>query len=243
MVDNPRSSFIPRESSGMVPGKVRRTRTFHVFGFIATTLILASIVTAGGVYFLNKSADSNLIKAQEALSAKKSLINPASIAEIRQFDRQVQAANLLIKNHISPLQIFAALEEYTKQKIQFTSFALEHTPELEVLVELEGETFEFKTLALQESGFGADTLLKNVVFNEVTTSDGEQSDGDDSGERKVLFSLKGILDPTAILYDGNSKRSAEQVSYIENGESLFAREESLLSGGEVLGDEVIMNSL
>lgn len=242
MVDIPHSSFIPRESTGMTPGKVRRTRTFHVFGFIATALLIGSMVTAGGSYFLKKSAVSNLESAQSALRAQKDLFKPESIAELREFSRRIQAAEQLIGNHISPLQIFVALEKYTKQKVQFTSFTLEHTPALEVIVSLQGKTPEFKTLALQESGFAADTLMKSVVFSEVSTSDSKASE-DQSNERNVIFSLKGVIDTSQILYNGIPAKSFEQTAFIEVDTEIFASEEMREEDGVVLGDSLIAPSL
>jgi hypothetical protein len=243
MVDIPRSSFIPRESSGMTPGKVRRTRTFHVFGFIATTMLIGSLVTAGGVYLLDRSAQNNLVEAKQNLQKLKDDIKEEHVAEIREFDRRVQAADLLIRNHISPLRIFDALEKYTKQKVQFTGFTLEHSPSLEVIVEIQGKTPEFKTLALQEASFGADTLLKNIVFSEVSTSDGAETEEGGTGERSVLFSLKGVLDTSKVLYDGNTKRSIEQAAFLEVGDSLIAVEGDDMTDGEVLGEAIIAQPL
>lgn len=243
MIDTPHSSFIPRESRGMTPGKVRRIRTFHVFGFIATALFIGSIVTAGGVYFLDRSAQTNLGNAQAALSAQKGLFNPADIAEIREFDRRTQAAEQLIKNHISPLRIFAALEKYTKQNVQFTSFSLEHTPSLEVIIDLGGKTPEFKTLALQESGFGGEALLKNVIFSEVSTSDSDKNvAGGQSGGRSVIFTMKGTLDTSQILYNGTSPSTQVVTTFLESGDTLSVASESPISGS-VLGDAIITPSL
>jgi hypothetical protein len=207
MVEIPRSSFIPKETTGMTPGRVRRKRTFHVFGFIATVLLVGSLITAALVFFLKSTAESGLQDAKTALSEQKNLFNPEHINEVREFDRRLRAAEQLIKNHISPLKVFSALEEQAKQKIQFTSFLLEHTPSFETLVTLRGTTREFKTLALQESGFAGDSLLKDVMFNEVSTQDQPQEDGQGGVTSMITFTLSGIVDTSRILYDGQTVRS------------------------------------
>ncbi len=203
MADFSRSSFIPKETSGAVPNRVRRRRTFHIIGFIATTMLIGSAALAGGVYFLKSSAQKGLEDAKQSLIEQDNLIKEESIAEVRDFDRQLKAAKLLINNHISPLKIFAALEKETKQKVQFTSFEVEHTPTLEVLVNLEGTTPEFKSLALQEIQFSENSILRNVVFSEVATNDSSAaSEKSASADSSITFTLKGVLSPDSIPYDG-----------------------------------------
>ncbi len=237
MADIGRSSFIPKESGGMTPGKMRRRRTFHVFGFISTTMLVGSLVLAGGVYFLKSTADSGLEDAQTALRDQKNLFKPENIAEVREFDRRLQAAELLLKNHVAPLKIFTALEEETKQKIQFTEFELEHTPELEMILTLTGSTPEFKTLALQELQFGDDQVLRNILFNEVASDDDE---GEGSGDRSITFSLKGTIDPALVRYDGTPARTTQQVSFTEDTSALTVEGEGARA---VLGESVSLNGI
>lgn len=238
MVDIPRSSFIPKEGSGMTPGRARRTRTFHIFGFIATVSLVGSLLSAGFVYYLKSSAQSNLDAAKQSLNEQKSLFNPQSIAEVREFDRRLQAAELLVQNHISPLKIFTALEKYTMQRVQFIGFALEHTPSLEVIVELEGKTPEFKTLALQESEFAEDTLLKNIIVSEISTDDGEE----EQGERAIIFSLKGALDTSLVLYDGTTPTSVSDTAFFDAGNGAITVDDASAES-VVLGESVSMNPL
>ena len=238
MVDIPRSSFIPKEASGLTPGRVRRKRTFHIFGFIATASLVGSLLTVGLVYFLKNSADSQLEVSKQELNKQKNLFNAESIAEVREFDRRLQAAELLIRNHISPLKLFVALEKETKQKIQFTSFQLEHTPALEVLVTLRGTTPEFKTLALQELSFGEDSLLKDIVLSEVSAQDSESKD---TGQgRTVDFTLAGVLDSSFLLYDGQSESATQQTAFVETDGALIAieGEEGVVFGESVLNDSL-----
>jgi len=203
MADFSRSSFIPKETTGAVPSRVRRRRTFHIFGFIATTMLVGSLALAAGVYFLKTSAQKGLDDAKQSLIEQDNLFKQESISEVREFDRKLKAAELLINNHISPLKIFAALEKETKQKVQFTAFEVEHTPTLEVILNLQGTTPEFKSLALQEITFSENGVLRDVVFSEVSTNDGSSPDRKSaSADSSINFNLKGTLSPDTIPYDG-----------------------------------------
>ncbi len=246
MVDTPRSSFIPRETPGMTPDRVRRRHTFHVLGFIGSALLVGSILSAGLVFFLTSSAESDLEDAKRSLNEKKALFDSSRVAEMEEFDRRLKAAESLLKNHISPLHIFSALEDRTKEKVQFSTFALERTSATEILVSLEGTTEEFKTLALQEKGFGDDTILKNIVFKEVATKGDKAVAGDETeNKRGIIFTLTGNVDSSSVLYDGRSTALLPQTRFVETDETLLAVDESELleADGSVLGESITKNPL
>jgi hypothetical protein len=248
MVDIPRSSFIPKETSGLTPDRVRRGRTFHVFGFVGTAILVGSLLSAGIVYFLRTSASNDLEQAKLSLNEQKGLFEPGRVSEIREFDRRLQAAEILLKNHVSPSRIFAALEEKTKHRIQFTAFGFERTSESEALVTLAGKTEEFKTLALQEQDFENDAILKNVAFSEVGTEaegeSGEEAEGA-SAPRGIVFTLTGNVESGAMQYDGRPLSMTPQTHYIEVDNTLVAVDSSFtsLEGGAVLGESITNDSL
>lgn len=230
MADIPRASFIPRES-GMTPTRVRRTRVFHVFGFIATAVLVGSLLSAGGVYFLKRTAEKSFSEAQLALQKQKDLFKESDVAEVREFDRRLQAARLLIDNHISPLRVFEALERSTKQRIQFSGLTLEHTPGQDILLTLSGDSQEFKTLALQESALESDSLFSPVTFATIATQEDEAT-----GRQSITFSIEGLISPSQIRYDGTSAAVGSPTSYMIVGDQIVAVEEG---SGAVLGDAVV----
>lgn len=223
MADIPRSSFIPNGSLNMTPETVRRKRTFHVFGFLGTALLVGSLLSAGFVFFLHASSQSKLDAAQRELSAQKELFDADKVREIKEFDRRLKVATILLKNHISPLHLFTALEAETKKRIQFTSFALERTSMNEVLVSLVGRTEEFKILALQEIGFTSDSLLKNIIFSEVATfEESSTEEGGNSLERGITFTLRGSVDASLLRYDGTPYKPISQTYFEDREGSLVA---------------------
>jgi hypothetical protein len=208
----------------MTPETVRRRRTFHVFGFLGTALLVGSLLSAGFVFFLHASSQSKLDTAQRELSAQKELFDADKVREIKEFDRRLKVASILLKNHISPLHLFTALEAETKKRIQFTSFTLERTSMSEVLVSLVGRTEAFKILALQEIGFSSDPLLKNIIFSEVATFEEESSPdgGDTSLSRGITFTLSGSVDTSLIRYDGTPYKTNTQTYFEDREGSLVA---------------------
>lgn len=245
MVEVPRSSFIPKEPMGMTPDRVRRGRTFHVFGFIGTAFLAGSVIAAGVVFFMKSAAESHLTSVKNELSVQKDLFDAERVADVREFDRQLTAAEILLKNHVSPSRIFTALEEETKKKIQFTSFTLERTSPNEMLVTLVGKTEAFKILALQEMDFADHVLLKNIVFSEVATHDAEEqsegpenASGANSNERGITFTLTGIISGDSIRYDGSRSSSLTSTTFIEE-DGIIAAIDGEGGNGEVLGASIV----
>jgi hypothetical protein len=239
MADIGRSSFIPKETAGLTPSSMRRKRTFHVFGFLSTALLVGSLVLTVGVYFLERSAVNQLASAKEELAKQKVLFNPSSIDELRAFDHRLHAAETLMGQHIAPLKVFAALESATKQKIQFTSFSLTRQPGQEIFLSLGGLTKEFKSLALQELQFGETQVLKDVIFKEVSLGgEGEETTVASADERNVTFSLEGTLDPALIKYDG-SPVFAAPTAFIETDGSLAVGE----GDAAVLGEAITLEDI
>lgn len=220
MADISRSSFIPKEAPGLTPARVRRKRTLHVFGFLATTLLVGSLALAAGVYFLRSSAEGKLSSAKQALIEQKNLFQPEHIQEIREFDQRLKIGSVLIQNHIAPLKVFAALEAATKQNVQFTSFALEHMPSREMLLTLTGVTSEFKSLALQEIQFGDNRTLRDISFAEVGVNEAT----DENPQRMVAFTLKGTVDLSEVRYDGLPVFTPAPTVFEETEETLSVEE-------------------
>ncbi len=246
MVDIPRSSFIPKETSGLTPDRIRRGRTFHVFGFIGSAVLIGSLLSAGFTFYLYSSAKGKLEDAKTALSEQKGLFDAGKVSEVQEFDRRLKAAEILMQNHVSPTHIFRALEDKTKQRIQFLSFDLERTSDSELLVSLTGKTEEFRTLALQEIDFEDDEILKNVVFSEIATTDGDENAEDEAArnERGVTFTLTGNVNASAVKYDGQSLSVVPQTRFIEENNALFAVDEMATGeGGQVLGESITSDSL
>jgi outer membrane murein-binding lipoprotein Lpp len=224
MADFPQSSFIPKDTSGMVPGKVRRRRTFHVFGFIATAVLIGSLLLAGGVYFLKANAAKSLMTEKSTLQAQTDKYDEgkAGIAEIRDFDRRLSAAQYLLDNHISPLMIFSVLEDHTKRLVQFTSLSFEHTPGTEAILALQGLSPEFRVIALQEHEFTSTEVLSDVIFAGLAVGSEEES----VGFRSIGFTLEGAVDPSEIRFGDDTSSPAVETSFKRVEETLPASSET-----------------
>ena len=207
MADVPHASFIPKETPGMTPSRVKRRQTFHVFGFIATIMLLGSIGMAGGVYFLKDTAQKRSEVANTALQQERGLFKKDDIAEVREFDRRVRGAEVLLKTHLSPLKILDALEKVTKQRIQFSELAYTYNPPEDVTLTLSGGTEEFKTLALQAIKFNDESLFSKLSFSEVSMSESSSKEEGVDTAPSISFGLTGIINPEALKRDQSEQKA------------------------------------
>jgi len=208
MVDIPRSSFIPRETSGAVPGRVKRRKTFHIFGFLATVVLVGSLALAAGVFFYEKTATKALANVKIELGQQKDKFDEVRVGEVRAFDRKLRAASVLLDTHIAPSKLFATLETETMARIQLMKFDFEYDPGYDVNVTLEGGTEEFKTVALQSVRFEDGKLLDKGVFAEVGTAETISPDvanvvktGANTVDHKVMFTVEAVIPHSAISFD------------------------------------------
>lgn len=224
MVQNS-SSFIPNNrNGGATPSRVKRRRTFNIFSFIGSTLLVASLLLAGGVYFYKKNAEEDRAHEIRTLQSLKGKISDEKINEIRRFDKQLRAASFLMENHVAPTLLFTSLETHTKKAIQFIDFEFAYDPGFEAEVKLKGGTDDFKTIALQASEFKADKLFDKAVFTDLSTV-GEVKDATSQSKAtklerkyKIGFSVENHLSHDAIKYTATQRTNSQDDASLLTGD-------------------------
>lgn len=208
MAEIPRSSFIPKQSGSAIPATMRRRKTFGVFNFLASFMLLVSLVLAGGAYFYKEINIKRLDQAKQLVADEEKKFGSEKLNEIRNFNRQLLAVKFLLDRHIAPLKIFNALEFATMQRVQFKDFSLEYDPLMsEALVTMTGDTEEFKTVALQTVQFEGRPLLKDVLVTELGSEEGKSGESDDvaaGNNGKINFTVKGKIPLDLLRYEGKS---------------------------------------
>lgn len=205
----PSSSYASPGGTSAIPQMVQRRRTFHVFGFIATLLLLGSLASAGGVVFYKKELEKQLTEAQAGLASKSTVDNEKKIAEIGSFHLRLKTAELLLENHRAPSRLLAELEKITKKTVQFTSFNYSYDPGFDVTLELGGSTDELTSVALQKIKLLEDTIFTVFTVEGITSTleapDATETDTQEGvEEQKIAFGVKGLLKDDVVLYNGTA---------------------------------------
>ncbi len=204
----PRSSFSMKESAGPIPKLVQKKHTFRVFSFVGAMLLTVSIVGALGTFFYKEYSTKQLEVAKAALGdAGSNEMDQKNMKEIAIFDRRLDAAQFLIKNHRAPSRVLQKLEGITKETIQITNLEYTYDPGFEVLLDLSGTTKELSSVALQEI-----EIMNNDLFSEfsvfgVLTGAALQSEpgvpvAENESAEGVKFGVKGTLKDREFDYTG-----------------------------------------
>ena len=205
----PRSSLIPTETSGAIPVQMKRKRTIHAFGLIATIVFILSLLGAVGVFLYKDYLGSKLEEAKKGFDATSNDETERSMAEIRRYDDKLRIAEQLLNNHVAASRIFEKLEDFTKQTVRFSSFEFIHDPGFESAVTLRGETGRFSSVALQKMQIFQEGPFEDFVLQNITTSDAEQKEDGTVVPAQVTFSVNGVFKDDAISYKGGAEENEE----------------------------------
>lgn len=186
-----KTSFIPKQSlaQAAMPQKrfARPSSTHGVFFVVSFVIFLVSLVGAGGVFFYTKYLESSITSKQESLARAREAFEPDTIKVLARVDKRIEAAKLILEEHIAPSVLFALLEQTTLKSVRFDSFTYTNTTS-GVSLDLKGEAKDFSGLALQSDVFGSNQALRNPVVHEF----------DFNEKRTVSFGISAGVDPAFV---------------------------------------------
>lgn len=214
-------TYIPRSPSGQrgaaspIPRIVKKRRTFRIFGFLGSALLILSVLASAAVFFYENISENQFEQARQDLAAAADRVSDreARMREIKQYDDRLKAAATLLDNHVAPSRLFEALEMNTKETVQFQSFEYTYDPGFDALLTLGGSTDEFISVVLQKLQLAsADSPFEVALVSNVTkaaaSSDGAQGQAL-SGENAVTFSVTGLLRENRLSYTGAGDETPE----------------------------------
>lgn len=191
MDQNFQTSFIPKKA--LAEDRTERPQSVSVLLFFATIIFIASIAGAAFVFFYKTSLTSQVAQMKLDLKKAEGAFEGDFIQELQSMDKRINAANVVLGNHISVSPIFAELKSATLKSIQYTKFGYTLTGEgasAKVTVQMSGRSQTYKAIALESGELAKNKYIKEPVFSNLTPSD----QGD------ILFDLTFSVDPKFVLY-------------------------------------------
>lgn len=189
------TSFIPKQTLAETTAYKQAPRRSAPKGVLSLVLVISFVVCAGSaalaafVFFNMQVLENSLTAKREQLMKAKEAFQPELIREMTNLDKRLILAKALLENHVAPSEIFSALQEFTLQTIQFTSFNYSIDGG-GVQIGMSGKARSFSSIALQTDEFVQSRIILNPVFsNFVLGDDGE-----------VNFTFTGTLNRDFISY-------------------------------------------
>lgn len=234
----PRSSIGKSGTSSPIPKIVKKKRTFRVFGFLGTTLLLLSLAGSGGVFFFKNISQNQQEAARQELAQAEADVgdSEAKINIIMMYDEQLSTAMTLLDNHLAPSLLFEALELTVKETVQYQSLEYKYDPGFDALLTLKGSTKEFTSVVLQKLQLdegSIDSPFEVALVGDVTKSQDVSEEGSaaPSEEERVTFTVTGLLKDNHFAYTGENITPEEDQQLDESVTNPETNEESNGEGG------------
>jgi hypothetical protein len=196
-----KTSFIPKKP--IVEEKFERPRSVGLISFIGTVIFVASLISAGAVYFYKATLNSQVKSKGNMLRVAEERFDSNLVEEMQKLDRRINSARDILSSHVIISPIFKALEEYTLRSISFTKFTYTFDPlSGRVNVDMSGKATGYDAIALQSDALVTNRYIKDPVFSNLNL--------DDKG--KVTFDLTFYVDPTFINFEETLAREGTGIT-------------------------------
>ncbi len=188
MAPNFQSSFIPKEP--MTEDKVFKKKKAGVFGVLAVSLFVTSIIGSIGMYVYKGIMQNEIQGLESQLANEEKAIDKKTISEMAQFGKKLEVVKSLVFKHQVVSNFLATLASSTVSTVQFNDFSYGDLKEGSLSVNLHGKATNYASIALQENVFSKIKYFKSVTFSNLTLSD----------KGLVSFELAISVDPQIAVY-------------------------------------------
>ncbi len=237
----PRSSLIPNEASGVIPVQMKRRRSIHAFGLLASLIFVLSLLGAVGIFLYKGYLEKDLEVAKQNLgNLSIEEDNQDKIEEIRVYNNKLRVAHDLLDNHISPVAIFEEIENSTKETVQFQSLIFAHDPGFDAVLTLTGATEAFAGVALQKMQILEDSVFSEFVLEDITTAIENESETEGTVPEEVVnFSVVGVFKKEIIQYKVESDATLDTTDTVSEVPALEVEEGSGTTTAEVSPEDTV----
>ncbi len=163
--------------------------------FLATILLIASIVLAGGMYFYRDYTNKKVVDMQAQLK-QSSVSYDADLAfNIEDINHRLTVAQILLDNHVGFSSLLVTLGDSTLKTIRYNKFNAKQTvgPTAEVNVSMSGVAKNYDAIALQSDMFSKNRFIRDPIFSNLQPRD----DG------TIGFDLSFTVDPAYLKYSNH----------------------------------------
>lgn len=167
-----KTSFVPKRpvASALPAQTVRAPGILNLLGFV---LLIASLLSAGGVYVFRAKTVRDVAEAKQSLVRAKNAFEPSFIEELKSLDRRIESANLILDKHYVVTPVFRALEEITLPNVRYTNFdySIDTQEKTRIRVEMLGEAASYEMVTVQADLFDKHPFIVNPIFSDFALSE------------------------------------------------------------------------
>lgn len=205
------TSFIPKKPMVPTQGNFRSRKSFDIFSFLSTFVVLVTILISVGIYFYKINLENEVKSKQNSLAVARESLEEGTLLELQIFNKRLISSNKILANHHVLSPFFELLGDLTLEDIQYTSFN-GVISEKGLAVTMGGLGRDYKTVAIQSDILNSEDAksLKDVSFSDLKLSDEKDSKG------FVSFNVSFFVDKTFLAFENNLLKYKEQSSFLDN---------------------------
>ena len=213
-----KSSFIPADAIKPVAvRRVSRTGFADLLILLAVVGLVASVALAAGVFLYLQYLQTASASKLEQLNRAKEAFEPSLIQELTRLDDRMQAAEVVLKNHIAPTVFFHLLEQLTLQTVSYNTLDFSAADGQNVTIKMDGVAASVNSVALQADYMSKSGSITSPIFSNVNR-----------GMTGVSFNLAAIINPLELRYSrslGGGEQALPPAPVLEEPRSPFGVEQ------------------
>jgi len=229
MPDKQPSSFIPKSPVGAQSSTQKKRRSgqqgLGKFGVLGILVAVVAAALSVGVFFLHQTTTQNIAEKNSRLAEARRQIQSGEVNLLVTTDQKIENAKKILNNHVSMIDFFDLIGEYTVKSVSFNQMTLTGAPGQPYSLTISGRGNDIPSLIVQ-SNVLRDPSLQTSISGASLTSQGA-SDGTQEGESSgvssqagVNFTIGGTVNPNVFSF----KKSLE-TSTVAPGSEVLSRED------------------
>jgi len=171
MADLSNSSFIPKQGP-VKSSKTSSTRKVYFFTLMSYTLMFATLLGAGGMFFYSKYIEGQLAREVTLLNNEIASFDESSMQRVQEFDLRLRQASNRLSNSASVLSIFETLEETTIESVSLDSLSIARNLDTNFTVEAVLSTDSFDSTIFQRGVYKRYSTVVDSVLVEISQVSG-----------------------------------------------------------------------
>ncbi|PIR82763.1 hypothetical protein COU20_00325 [Candidatus Kaiserbacteria bacterium CG10_big_fil_rev_8_21_14_0_10_59_10] len=186
-----KSSFIPTEPVREIkqPRVARGGGLTDLFVLASIVIFVGSVGLGIGMFLYLQYLTANTASKVEQLERAQQAFEPALIQELTRLHDRMQAANIVLGNHIAPSVFFRALEQLTLQTVSYSSLNFQANEIQNMTLEMDGLARSVNAIALQADLLSKSGIVSSPIFTNITrTAEG------------VQFDLSAVVNPASLRF-------------------------------------------
>jgi hypothetical protein len=201
-MDSPtQPTFIPHEAVTSAAARRGGGGLTELFLLVGILLFVISCALGIGVFLYTQYLQNSNTSKLSQLNTAEASFDPSLIQQLTRLDTRMTAAQSLLSTHLAPSDIFAMLQSSTVQDISFSSLQLDATNPQHITLTMAGVAGSVNSIALQAQVFSQSGIIQSPIFSNI-----------DAQRGGVNFDFTGLINPSAISYEGFVSGSAGQSS-------------------------------